>query len=92
MPGAYHTEVVALANGFKVYLLDINFKNPIVKNSKIDAYVKGAGRRQQLTCKSQSDHFLCSVKKMPTQGELVVSSVRNNEEGSEAKYSLPIKF
>lgn len=88
MPGPYHTEVVSEANGFKVYLLDIKFQNPTVKDSSVEAQITGR-EGKQLNCKKMTDHFFCTVEKAVKKGELIIRSMRENEKGSESKYKLP---
>jgi len=89
MPGVFHTEVVSEAKGFKVYLLDIQFKNPTVQNSSVEAEITGR-EGKKLDCKAMGDHFFCAVEKAPKKGELIIRSTRENEKGSEAKYKLPL--
>lgn len=91
MPGNFHTEVVPEKNGnFRVYLLDINFKNPQVKNSKITASIS-SGTTKNLSCSPKRDHFLCKTAKTELdKGTLVISAERSAIKGTEAVYTLPL--
>lgn len=91
MPGNFHTEVVPEKDGsFKVYLLDINFKTPLVKNSKITASIN-SGSTKNLICNPKRDHFLCKTTKAELdKGTLVISAERSAIKGTEAVYSLPL--
>lgn len=94
MPGAFHTEVIAMEpSRLKVYLLDINWKNPTVKESSLK--VTHTGSKSSQTCKSESNFFVCQFPKnvdLNSKGELVVEAVRANQKGLPAKYELPLKF
>lgn len=91
MPGAFHTEVVPQNDGkIKIYLLDINIKTPVVKNSQITATIVSGGRKD-ITCTSKRDHFLCDTTKSDlTKGTLNISAVRSAVKGDEAIYNLPL--
>lgn len=91
MPGGFHTEVVPEKNGqLKVYLLDINFKNPTVKNSKVAATITN-GAKKDITCTNKRDHFLCKTTKADlTKGSLTIIAERNTVKGAEAIYDLPL--
>lgn len=93
MPGAFHTEVVPEENGkFAVYLLDIGFKNPVVKDSLVAARIKKNDAISELTCVVQTYHFLCSTNESDTtsSGELEVTAKRDGKQGTIAKYELPL--
>ena len=66
MPGAFHTEVVQSGtNLFKVYLLDLQWKNPSVKNSTLE--VKLSGKKVlKADCKIIEDYYMCELPAMPT--------------------------
>lgn len=89
MPGAYHTEAVpGTGRSFKVYLLDMEWKNPSIADSGVSASAGGVSA----ACLPVSDHFVCTFPKaVLTKGTLVVKSRRAGQEGNEAKYSLPLK-
>lgn len=91
MPGGFHTEVVPEKNGkFKVYLLDINFKTPMIKNSKVVASINN-GSKKDLNCTTKRDHFVCDTTKTElTKGTLSIVAERNSVKGAEAIYELPL--
>lgn len=63
MPGAFHTEVVAVGeNEWKIYLLDENFKNPMVKNSSVSGTVELGQEQFPLTCEERDEHFTCGLQ------------------------------
>ena len=91
MPGAFHTEVVPEKNGtIRVYLLDINFKNAMVKNSTVTASIN-TGTVKSLNCSSKRNYFTCDTKKGDLKkGTLNISAERNNVKADEAVYPLPL--
>lgn len=91
MPGAFHTEVVPEKDGkLKVYLLDINFKSPTVKNSKVTATVNSR-EKKEISCIAKRDHFLCETTKADlAKGMLTVVAVRGTVKGADAIYELPL--
>ena len=94
MPGAYHTEVVPEGeNKFRVYLLDINWKNPTVKSSEIKAQLTGK-KKSPVKCEVQNDYFLCQLAEgvKLTSGTLVLETTRDNQKGAKATYPLPLKL
>lgn len=95
MPGAFHTEVVPVGNSkFKIYLLDIEWKNPSVQNSKLEVKHLGQDRAVEVQCDQKSDHFSCALPKGLSlkKGKLLVMAVRENSPGTEMAYDLPLSF
>ncbi|MBY0554549.1 hypothetical protein K2P97_08475 [bacterium] len=96
MPSNYHTEVVPDGkNRIKVYLLDINWKNPSVKKSKLEAVHKTAATSSKAMCLVGSDHYICSFSKaidLTQPGELTINSQREGQKGAAAVYALPFKL
>lgn len=90
MPGAFHTEVVPAQDGFKVYLLDMNFENASVKDSSVSAQVEIGKKKMDLPCSQQKDHFFCKFEKSLNSGKLVLKATREKATGNEAIYQLPI--
>jgi hypothetical protein len=95
MPGAYHTEVVMTEpHRLKVYLLDIHWKNPVVKDSSVKITV--AGRTAAATdCKASDDHFVCELPKkvnLNEKGTLSLNSTRSKQTGVAATYNLPLSI
>lgn len=93
MPGGFHTEAVPQKDGtLKVYLLDIEFKNPTVKNSKISATINN-GMPKTLDCTPKRDHFICKTTKTElNKGTLTIVAERSTVKGAEAVYSLPFSL
>lgn len=95
MPGAFHTELVPSGmNKLKVYLLDVNWKNPSVTGSslKLRYGLKG----ELAKCEIGSGLFYtCEFSKkidLGKKGKLVVHSQRENQKGVEVEYDLPLKL
>ena len=93
MPGPFHTEVVQNKDGsYKIYLLDVDFKNPVITNSNVQVTLKD-GRSSKLECSGMQDHFHCvGAKKAKNRGQLLVLATRDGVKGSEAVYQLPLKL
>ena len=92
MPGGFHTELKLEQNELLVYLLDINFKSPTIKNSSIKVdYVVGS-QRQALECIAKKTNFACALPSnfKKNQGKVVVLSMREGVKGGNAEYSLPL--
>lgn len=94
MPGSFHTELVQVnSQEFRVYLLDINWQNPTVQNSSIDATVKFNALEVSASCKSDSNYFTCELPKGQTLlGAKVIAlkPMRKNVPGGIASYKLPL--
>lgn len=90
MPGGFHTELIVLKEGLKVYLLDIEFKNPSTKNGSLKAKIVQGKSEQKLECQAHPDHFFCPVSKVPSSGKIVLKATREKMEGIDAVYDLPI--
>ena len=94
MPGAFHTEVVAGSQGsFDIYLLDVEFKNPSVKDSEVQAWLTSGKKKHDLSCKViEESHFNCAPSNKSFKGkELIVKAKREQMQGNEAKYKLPLR-
>lgn len=94
MPGAFHAEVIPLGpNKLKVYLLDINWKNPSVSNSNLSVKLKSK-KTSQAKCEVQENYYLCEFPKgvdLTKKGELSVEAQRENQKGNKVSYELPLK-
>lgn len=93
MPGAFNTEVSSYKDlGFKIYLLDINFENPISKDSSVLGKVLSNGKEIALSCSSHPDHFYCEFPKgvSVSKGELILIPTRAGSKGAQTKYVLPL--
>lgn len=91
MPGAFHTEVLNEKNGFRVYLLDINWKNPSVLDSSLSATIVQGTSKSTLKCSKESNSYLC-LSKITQKGELQIIAKREGQTGTTASYNLPLKF
>lgn len=95
MPGAYHTEVILDGkNKLKVYLLDINWKNPVTKNSSVEA-VHSTQPKEVVKCQMQVTYFECVFPEnteLTKKGQIVLRTQRDGQKGNEATYDLPLKL
>ena len=97
MPGAWHTELVLDQNqkNAKIYLLDIEFKNPTVKNSKLTLTLKKPGRdnEQLIQCVAKQVFYVCSLSKIKLKkgDQLKVLAERDGKMGGIVTYSFPLK-
>ena len=90
MPGPYHVEAVRKdLKTFEVYLLDIEFANPITKNSEVKARIL-ADKNISLSCTVESEIFYrCKTEtKLKKSVVLIIESNRNGVEGNEAKFEF----
>jgi hypothetical protein len=91
MPGAFHTEVVDKKNGsLEIFLLDLNFKNPSIKDSGLKVFSVANGSKTELKCTVGVEKYIC-LGKLPESGKLHVTAKREQMQGNEAVYDLPIK-
>ncbi|WP_246838640.1 hypothetical protein [Leptospira stimsonii] len=90
MPGSFHTELIVLKEGFKILLLDVSLKNPITKDSSLQAKLIAGNKEQKLECQAHPDHFFCPTSKMPSSGKLILKASRANLQGAEVVYELPL--
>lgn len=91
MPGAFHTELVVKdSKNIEVFLLDINFSNPLTTDSNVDIKATIKGQTQSLSCTKASTSFLCTSKQELTNAVISVSATRNRAKGNEAIYKLPL--
>lgn len=99
MPGAFHTEVKGKSREFEVFLLDIDFKNPTITNSSVEARVIQMtlpSKEVDLACRksksSRPPKFVCvSEAYQPVAGDfLVIKAKRGTAIGAEARYKLPL--
>ncbi|OYZ21756.1 MAG: hypothetical protein B7Y39_08615 [Bdellovibrio sp. 28-41-41] len=95
MPGAFHTEVVPVGqNSLKIYLLDIEWKNPSVIGSSVSVTYKGS-RTTKKECSIESNYYICEFPKsinLRKKGELLVDAQRENQKGNIVSYELPLKL
>lgn len=95
MPGAFHTEVVPDGKSkIAVYLLDMEWKNPSVKDSSVSASWAGL-TPVKADCKVEQDHFVCTFDKtvnISKKGKLTLISKREGQQGNESIYPTPLKL
>lgn len=93
MPGAFHTELVpAGKNAFKVYLLDIKWKNASTQNSTVVLSFNSAVK-VEAKCEVEKNFYLCNFDPkldLTKKGELVIQAKREGQVGNEARYLLPL--
>ena len=94
MPGAFHTEIVTIGDhAIELYLLDINWKDPTVKDSTLTVTHLFNEKQNELKCTVNEKHFLCRSESFPLNlGSLSVKARRLGVEGVEVKYPLPLKI
>lgn len=82
MPGNFHIELLDNGENFSVYLLDINFKNPMVEKSSVVL--------NNFQCSTKGDYFSCPK---PKELKAVnITAIRNGQKGAVANYSYPLKI
>ncbi len=94
MPGALHTEVVALDPGrIGVYLLDMHFEEPTVDGSSVRAALVRDGKEHELNCCAEETRFICEVPSATSleQGDLRIEAARKGVKGGPAVYPLPLR-
>ena len=91
MPGAFHVEAVRKdLQTFYVYLLDIEFTNPVIANSDVKAQVL-AKSKIELACEAPKTEafFICKSKSLLKKSvELVVVAKRDGAQGNEAHFKF----
>lgn len=95
MPGNYHIEVVPQDNlGFKVYLQDVNNKNPTTKKSSVKLAILNNGKYLNYNCTQGVDYFNCIPNQLikSIEGELVINSTRLDQKGQKAIFKLPLRL
>ena len=95
MPGSYHTELVLNHDdSISVYLMDINNKNPEVKNSSVELTYINKSKSISFTCYPIDDHYSCkSNDKMNSkQGKLILKAIRSNVKSNASIYELPLRL
>lgn len=95
MPGGYHTELVVNKDqSFHVFLLDMNFKNPTIRDSSVEATLTSKNQKIPFECSAMDrNHFHCKSEKKYTlgQGKLTLDVVREKAKAT-AVYDLPLKL
>lgn len=92
MPGSFHTEIVPTGKDkIKVYLLDMNWENPSVRDSSVTASWSGK-KRLVARCVQEKDFFTCTFAPGfdSKSGELRIEARREGQSGKPALYALPL--
>lgn len=93
MPGTFHTELVPNKDGsFKVFLTDLQFKNPTTKDSTVDMKLVEQNNSSSFTCKSETNYFTCSLNKKELKGKITISAKRLGVVANIATYELPLRL
>ncbi len=89
MPGAFHTELVLEAQRAKVYLLDMNFKNPTTENSHVILIVVQDKQTTNAICEDRKIFFECRFsQKLKKLSGIRLKAKRQGVQGKEAFYPL----
>ncbi|MBO9665966.1 MAG: hypothetical protein J7501_04070 [Bdellovibrio sp.] len=96
MPGPFHTELeIDSVQGAHIFLLDLNFQNPTVKDSAVEVSFKGEKAKNNVTYKCGimgGNHFHCVPQgKIAGKGVLKVKATREKAVGNEVTYDIPLK-
>lgn len=94
MPAGFHVEVVPKKSALDIYLLDMDFKNPVVDGSDVKASIHRGTKILSLSCTSSKTNFVCLLPKgeqLKNKGELKIRANRLGVEANEATYPLPLK-
>jgi hypothetical protein len=97
MPGAFHTEVIPdkKDSSFHLFLLNLEFKNPTVENSSVEAVVEQKrNKKVKFSCEVMGgSHYHCKPdgKYSMSSGKLTLKVKREGAEGV-AEYQLPLKW
>lgn len=96
MPGAFHVEAVTRDEAVVLYLLDMQFEQPRVADSSVDATLRQNGKRMELNCRvaDKAKAFRCPVPEGATleRGTLVVDASRKGMPADAAQYDLPLAW
>jgi hypothetical protein len=96
MSGSFHTELVPQMDGtFLIFLLDLQNKNSVVKNSFVDLRVRSTKEVVILKCTAMEDHFHCTNDKKVNifdDSRLVLKVKRLGIQSKEIVYVLPLKM
>lgn len=94
MPGAFHTELNydEKTQDLHVFLLDMDFKNPSIKDSTLNAVFNSGKTTVTYSCATMDgNHFHCVAnKKFKPRGTLTLKATRENAVGNDALYKFPL--
>lgn len=92
MPATFHTELV-INNEItaQIYLLDLQFEHPVIKDSSVTAIHKYGKTTFNLKCTPSVDHFRCLSRDPLLKGTLSIKANRLGVKASKAAvYNLPL--
>lgn len=94
MPGGFHTEVKLTEESLHIYLLDIQWKDPVTEKSKVEVEYKTSTGATKLACRADQNFFSCELPKgfNKETGKLLVMADRMGMKGAKAEYDLPLKL
>lgn len=96
MPGAFHIEVVpAGTKKFKIFLLDIDWKNPSLTNSSLEVSLEAHSKIVGVACVPDKNYYQCSLPdgaSLKKRGKLLVVAKRESMQGVEISYELPLRL
>lgn len=93
MPGAFHTELVIEKQMARVYLLDINFKNPTTESSNILFTAFTKSKAEKVSCVDKKTYYECPLsEKASNYSNISIKATRKKANGKEALYDLPLTF
>lgn len=97
MPGAFHVEVKLSGRELQVFLLDIEFKSPVIENSSVEIFAtRGQESPVALPCRpskvATSPHFVCLNPRFQLKdGDLLkVRTKRGEMKGQDVEVRLPL--
>lgn len=96
MPGAFHVEAVQHDDALRVYLLNMQFEQPKVRNSSVTARLVREGQTTQLECAPLEDTkaFRCPPPAGTSlaRGTLAIDATRAGKPANTAEYDLPLAW
>jgi hypothetical protein len=93
MPAAFHFEaLMTTPRSLKVYVLDMEIKNPSIKNAKVSALVQKSAGSDSLKCRPKADYFECPLRSALEPGDKIVVSGNRDDAVGVSVYQFPFRF
>ncbi len=96
MPGAFHVEAVAGDDALRIYVLDMQFDDPTVEATSLDARIEQGGTTTRLDCEPDENikAFICPLPADTNldAGKLIIDAQRKGKPAEPAQYDLPLKW
>jgi hypothetical protein len=93
MPGAFHTELKQEGvKGLRVYLLDMEWKNPVTENTSLEVALKRGAKKTIVNCKISGSFYECALArgvKFKKGDEFIVKARRGDAQGAPIAYAYP---